>query len=270
MSRVFALRTLLIAALVLAAIASSWLIPRVMAPPDRFAVAMQLIEDGRASEAIYLLDGADWRGVAEYRAGRYQRALEAFIQGKSANDLYNVGNAYARLRTWGGAKSAYLRALKLDPGHDDARFNLELIEKAEAIEKKLEEGLRDTEHTGKWKDGDREDDLRGEEMGKNVEKGGAEDGELTATDEKTGNSGTSDKLGTLGDDPIGEDPKTGAAGGEAGEAPPKGVEAGEGQVMRERERVQAVEVLLSLIRDDPDLVLRARLRAAAKAREVVE
>ena len=77
-------------------------------------------------------------------------------------------------------------------------------------------------------------------------------------------------LGRLGEEPISPDPKSGASGGEADERPPDGMEAAEGRVMIRKESTQAAEVLLRQIRDNPGLVLRARLRAAHKARQKSE
>lgn len=53
----------------------------------------------------------------------YNRALED--EGISATVYYNLGNAYFRLGDIGHAILNYERALKVDPGFDDARTNLE-------------------------------------------------------------------------------------------------------------------------------------------------
>lgn len=45
----------------------------------------------------------------------------------SADAYYNLGNAYYRLDDKSQAVLAYERALRLDPGHDDARHNLEIL-----------------------------------------------------------------------------------------------------------------------------------------------
>ena len=270
MSRVLKLRGLLVAALVALAVLASWLIPRVTTPPERFTVAMQLIDDGRAAEAIYLLEDEAWRGVAEYRAGRFRRALYAFIKGEGAEDLYNVGNAYARLHSWGGAKSAYVKALRLDPDHADAKFNLELIERAAAAEKRLEEEKRDTSKAGRWQDGDRRDDERGGEPGSKVEQGPVEEGAMKPSDQQNGRAGTADTLGRLGEESTATDRKSGIAGGDPNGAPPEGMKAVAGRALIRKESAQAAEVLLRRIRDNPSLVLRARLRAAHKAREKAE
>lgn len=48
-------------------------------------------------------------------------------QAPSAQAYYNLGNAYYRLDEKAKAVLAYERALRLDPGHTDARFNLEIL-----------------------------------------------------------------------------------------------------------------------------------------------
>ena len=267
MTRIVLLRGLLIVALTGLAVVASWAIPKLGAPPDRFGVAMQLIDQGRAADAIYLLKDKPWRGVAEYRAGRYQRALYAWITENGADDLYNIGNAYARLHNWAGAKSAYRRALRLNPSHEDAIFNLALVEKAEQAEKALEEDTRVTREMGKWKEGDRDDPRDGKEAGTDVEKGAADKGDTKPTDARTAEAGESEGLGQLGEKPPDLEMKSGASGGKADEIPPDGLKAGEGRVLILRESAQAAEVLLRQIRDDPARVLRARLRAAHKARQ---
>lgn len=61
---------------------------------------------------------ADWAGA--------QAAWEAVAQEglESADLYYNIGNAYFKQENYGRAILSYERALKIDPSHTDARFNL--------------------------------------------------------------------------------------------------------------------------------------------------
>jgi len=65
-----------------------------------------------------------------YRSGNYVQAIrdyEALLkQGKSAALYYNLGNAYYRTDNITRAVLSYERALRLSPGDDDIRFNLQL------------------------------------------------------------------------------------------------------------------------------------------------
>lgn len=58
-------------------------------------------------------------------AERYENVLK---QGVSPDVCYNLGNAYYRLNDLPKAVLNYRRALKYDPAHGDARFNLSLCE----------------------------------------------------------------------------------------------------------------------------------------------
>lgn len=66
---------------------------------------------------------------AEYANGNYQEAIKEYNailkEGVSADLYYNLGNAYFRTDNITQAVLAYERALKLSPGDDDIRFNLQ-------------------------------------------------------------------------------------------------------------------------------------------------
>lgn len=70
-----------------------------------------------------------WKAAAEYRAGRYAEALAALpAADTSPTARYNQGNALARLGRFDEAIARYQEVLKADPGHADARHNLELLQ----------------------------------------------------------------------------------------------------------------------------------------------
>ncbi len=76
-------------------------------------------------------DGFD-RGNALYGEGDFEAAAAAYASVleaglESAALHYNLGNAHYRLGRLGPAVLAYERALRLEPGHDDARANLALV-----------------------------------------------------------------------------------------------------------------------------------------------
>ena len=142
------LAIMFIAYLGVAAVAAGWFLPRVTQPLDRFSVAQALIADGRGAEAVHLLEDRVWRGLAEYRAERYRRAVEEFVQGEDVIALYNLGTAYARLAEWSGARVAFERVLALDPAHEDAAFNLSLVLQAEELQRQEAEAQRDTRTLG--------------------------------------------------------------------------------------------------------------------------
>lgn len=83
-------------------------------------------------------------GNAYYREESFDKSLEnyttASVNEKSmplkARAYYNVGNAYVRKNQTDKAVESYRQALRLNPGDEDAKFNLELLKKKSEQEKK--------------------------------------------------------------------------------------------------------------------------------------
>ncbi|MBM3091969.1 VWA domain-containing protein [Ensifer sp. T173] len=73
-----------------------------------------------------------WQGVALFRIGRYQDAIDAFAQGDTAESYYNQGNALMHLDKAEEAIAAYQQALKRRPDWPEARQNLAVAEKRKA------------------------------------------------------------------------------------------------------------------------------------------
>ena len=65
-----------------------------------------------------------------YSQGEYEQAIDIYShlleKGDNADVYYNMGNAYYRLDSIARAILCYERVLRLEPGDDDARFNLQL------------------------------------------------------------------------------------------------------------------------------------------------
>lgn len=83
----------------------------------------QKLDEGDAEQAAGLFGDPEWRGVAQYRAGNYEAAVDSLNGIETADALYNKGNALAQLGRTDEAISAYEQALKLNPQHEDARYN---------------------------------------------------------------------------------------------------------------------------------------------------
>jgi Ca-activated chloride channel family protein len=95
------------------------------ATPDQQGV--RLLEQGEPASAAEVFDDPAWRGSAAYRAGSYERSAEAFAALDGADARYNQGNALARAGEFDAAIAAYEAALEIEPEHEDARHNLELL-----------------------------------------------------------------------------------------------------------------------------------------------
>lgn len=87
----------------------------------------QKLDAGDTEQAAGLFDDPQWRGVAQYRAGNYEAAVDSLNGIETADAFYNKGNALAKLGRTDEAIAAYEQALKLDPRHEDARYNRDLL-----------------------------------------------------------------------------------------------------------------------------------------------
>ncbi|MEE9694813.1 tetratricopeptide repeat protein [Aeromonas hydrophila] len=128
----------------LARIGSLWLVlvgallltpPSLQASPLSTAIppaahdnqAWQAFLQKRYQEAARAFADPVWQGNAWYRAGDYAKAAAAYGRASTATAHYNRGNALVQLGQLAAAEQAYLAALALEPGHQDARYNLTLL-----------------------------------------------------------------------------------------------------------------------------------------------
>ncbi|HEX7079896.1 MAG TPA: VWA domain-containing protein [Gammaproteobacteria bacterium] len=92
----------------------------------------QLGEDAMAEQrparAARLFEDPEWRAAAQYRAGQFAESAASLAGIDTADAQYNRGNALARAGKIEEAIAAYDRALELEPGHEDARFNRDLLQ----------------------------------------------------------------------------------------------------------------------------------------------
>jgi Ca-activated chloride channel family protein len=96
--------------------------------------------------AAQQFDNSQWQGSAHYKAGNYEKALEAFTQGEqaaSANSLYNQGNALAQMQKYPQAINAYEQALKKNPDLQDAKDNIEKLKQQQKKEQEKSDESKD-------------------------------------------------------------------------------------------------------------------------------
>lgn len=87
------------------------------------------LQQGDAQTAAQQFRDPGWRGMALYEAGDYNAAAQAFAESGTLEARYNRGNALARAGELQQAIAAYRDVLQQDPRHEDAKTNLELLEK---------------------------------------------------------------------------------------------------------------------------------------------
>ena len=241
------------------------LLPR-LSGGDRFTAAQSLLAENRGREAALLFDDPIWRGAAEYYAGRYQRAAEAFGEAEDAMAFYNLGNAHAKLGLWAEARRAYQAALRLEPDHEDAIHNLELIEAAEALADQLAEAERNVRQA----DTDTAKDAisrQGETATEEPDGGSRRSiGEAEAAEDASQVSGEASRPGRAAERDAAETATGATATLRGGNDAAAAHVDGTGAATILRDSAQEAEILLRQIRDDPARVLRARLRAAHETR----
>ncbi|WP_342347379.1 VWA domain-containing protein [uncultured Nitrospira sp.] len=88
---------------------------------------IKALERDAPEEAAALFQDPGWKGIAHYRAGKYQEAEEAFSIVDTPEGHYNRGNALANLGRYEEALASYQSALTKQPDHADAQHNLEII-----------------------------------------------------------------------------------------------------------------------------------------------
>ncbi len=94
--------------------------------PDQRAA--RAFENDDVTQAAALFNNKEWQAAANYRKGDYQQTIDALDGIENAEALYNKGNAYAQLKQWQAAIDAYDQVLSLQPQHEDAKYNRELVQ----------------------------------------------------------------------------------------------------------------------------------------------
>lgn len=110
------------------------------------------LEQGNAEQAAQLFNDPEWKAAAQYKAGDFQGAAQGLEQIDTAEANYNRGNALAKANQLDNAIKAYERALQLDPQHEDAKYNKQLLEKQKAKQKekdKKDQPSQDKDKQGK-------------------------------------------------------------------------------------------------------------------------
>ncbi len=92
--------------------------------------AMQQWEAGNDEAAARLFENREWKGAAHYRAGQYDQAVTDWQESHSTESLYNKGTALAKGGHLAEAAQAFTEVLQQQPDHQDARHNLEVVQKA--------------------------------------------------------------------------------------------------------------------------------------------
>jgi Ca-activated chloride channel family protein len=226
--------------------------------------AMQALERDAPAEAAELFEDPEWTAVANYRAGEFD-ASAASLQGIDAPDAqYNRGNALARAGQLADAVAAYDRALELEPGHEDARHNRDLVAKLleQQQDQQQQQGQQQPDPSASPQSGD--EGTSGETGQGEAE--APEDGEGDSSGEDPGESGAAPQ--TAGDESTDGDatddsalPEPGAASepeANADDGDAESVAAASAEEVEDWASEQAAEQWLRRIAQDPGGLLRRK------------
>lgn len=116
-------------------------------PDQQASQSFDAKDYGQASSQF---ENREWQAASHYKAGDYQKSIEALEELDSAKSLYNKGNALAKMGKYPEALTAYDAALKKAPKHEDALYNRKLVE--EAMSKEQSEGEKSDQGDSEDKD----------------------------------------------------------------------------------------------------------------------
>jgi Ca-activated chloride channel family protein len=224
--------------------------------PDQQAQA--LLEEGAAAEAVERFEDPEWRAVAQYRAEDYAASAAAFAEREDARSLYNLGNAMARQGEFASAIDAYEQVLEIDPDHEDAAFNRDLLEQLQEQQEQQENEGEQQESSEQQGEGE-----QSESDSQSQEQSAASDSESNSESQE-GDASQQDQEGSDDDlEALQEELQRAAEQAAAQEQQmaqqqltPEELEA----LRREQEQQQAMEQWLRRIPNDPGGLLRRKFR----------
>ncbi|NTG36939.1 VWA domain-containing protein [Agrobacterium rhizogenes] len=92
-------------------------------------------ERGDSAAAADLFQDPMWKGIALYRIGRFQEAIDSFASIDTAESWYDQGNALLRLSKFDEAIAAYSKALEKREDWLDAEANLAIAKRLSKVQK---------------------------------------------------------------------------------------------------------------------------------------
>ncbi len=234
--------------------------------------------------AAQQFENSQWQGSAYYKAGDYEKALEAFTQGEqagSANSLYNQGNALAQMQKYQEAIDAYQQALKKNPDLQDAKDNMEKLKQQQKKEQEKNDQAKDKDDKSKdekSEEGESEDDKSDDKGDKQQDKDSSQQSQ-DKSDKKQEPQSSEDS--TDKSQPKDEQPEQSKGKGDKKESDSESDKKQEQQAKQDEKSVeqskektaaqieaeqQAKEVtqkhqqLLNKVTDDPYLLLRNKMQ----------
>ena len=127
--------------------------------------AQRALEAGDTQQAVKLFNDPAWKGAAQYKSGDYEAAIKSLDNLEGVEDLYNKGNALAKAGYLQEAIAAYEKVLERMPGHEDAKYNKQLLE--EELKKQQQQKQNQQQQSKQ----DKKDSQQQQDSGKQQNKG---------------------------------------------------------------------------------------------------
>ena len=220
--------------------------------------AQRAMEAGSAADAAVLFDDTEWRGVARYQAGDYAGSAAEFAESGDTRNLYNLGNAMAQQGELEAAIDTYEQVLEMEPGHEDAKYNMDLVQGLKDQQEQEEQTQGDDQQStenpggeGEQSDGESEQDQEGQE--------GSSQSEQQSQDSDSSQRGE-EEMSEEDLQALQEELQRAAEEAEQGEQPQQLTEAELAELRQQQEQQQAMEQWLRRIPDDPGGLLRRKFR----------
>jgi Ca-activated chloride channel family protein len=145
-------------------------------PDQRGSKAFESEQPERAAQ---LFENPEWRSAAQYRAGQFEDSAASLSSVDSTEGHYNRGNALAKAAQLPAAIAEYDRALELDPDHEDARYNRDLLKQYledHPEQQPPQEGQQGDSEQSQSQSGEQQDGQGGDEQqGEQGESGDSQD-----------------------------------------------------------------------------------------------
>jgi Ca-activated chloride channel homolog len=140
--------------------------------------AARLLVEKKYADAEKTFTRPDWQAVAAYRGTNYTKASKQFKTLGGVLGLYNQGNALAYLGQYKEAIQAYDKALKINPKHQDAQYNRDLLKKL------LEENKSQSKQDQEQPKQDQEQSKQDQEQSKQDQEQSKQDQEQSKQDQE--------------------------------------------------------------------------------------
>ena len=218
--------------------------------------AMDAFEDGDHVTAADLFEDPEWQAAARFYAESYADSAALFGANQSVRSRYNLGNALAMQGKLDAAIEAYEAVLEVEPDHEDARYNLELVKSLKEQQEAEQQGDSGDQQSSDGSDG------QGEQSdGSDSEPQDGNDGEQQAGDASDNADSERNAEEMSEDDMRALQEELQRAAEQAEENQQQQMSEAELQALREqRESEQAMEQWLRRIPDDPGGLLRRKFR----------